>query len=327
MDGSAIERARLAYRRGNPKLSLTVAEKSLAADAARLSPRERYELCVLKSHCLSAMGQWKEALTALDAAPVDELDVEARARLAMHKGYLMGSLTHYAECWSLLHQAEESAENLGMALLRAEVLWRRGMISVFAGEYLSAEKNLTSALEIACEEKDRQLQGASAAGLGKNLMYQRDYHTAIRRFEEALAIFEELDSPFYVAIAQGELGACYLNLGETEKALQLLESTAEIFLAKGSLSNYQVSLADIGGVYLRRREFLTAISYYQRALELARKLGDQLSVSKWLQNLCQAYSLLGNPVLARGFESEAEQLTVLLEEERERAAKVAASLH
>jgi tetratricopeptide (TPR) repeat protein len=85
-------------------------------------------------------------------------------------------------------------------------------------------------------------------------------------------------------------------------------------------------LADIGGVYLSRGEYTAAISYYRRALELARQLGDQLSVSKWLRNLCQSYSLLGNPALARGFEIEAEKLTSLLTEERKRAAQVAASL-
>jgi tetratricopeptide (TPR) repeat protein len=129
-----------------------------------------------------------------------------------------------------------------------------------------------------------------------------------------------------VAITQGELGTCYLNLGETSKALQLLESTAEVFLTKGSLSNYQVSLADIGSVHLRRGEFLSAISYYQRALEMARKLGDQVSVGKWLRNLCQAYSLLGSPTLARGFEIEADQVNGRLAEDRKRGAQVAASL-
>jgi tetratricopeptide (TPR) repeat protein len=200
------------------------------------------------------------------------------------------------------------------------------MISIFAGDYASAATHLQSAFKIALAEKNRQLEGVATAGLAKNLMYCREFAKAVARFEEALAIFEELDSPFYVAITQGELGTCYLNLGETEKALQLLESTAEIFLAKGSQSNYQVSLADIGSVYLRRGEFLTAISYYQRALELARKLGDQVSISKWLRNLSQAYSLLGNPTLACGFESEAESINILLTKERERAAKVAGSL-
>ncbi len=299
----------------------------MAADPAKLPSRERHKLWVLKSHSLSALGQWEKTLAALDsAAQASGIDAEERACLAMHKGYLMGSLARYTECWSLLHQAEQAARELGLRTLVGEVLWRRGMISIFAGDYASAATHLQSAFKIALAERNRQLEGVATAGLAKNLMYCREYVKALARFEEALAIFEELDYPFYVAITQGELGTCYLNLGETKKALQLLESTAEIFLAKGSLSNYQVSLADIGSVYLRRGDFLIAISYYQRALELARNLGDQVSISKWQRNLSQAYSLLGNPVLACGFESEAESLNILLTKERERAARVADSL-
>jgi tetratricopeptide (TPR) repeat protein len=326
MNESTLEQASAAYQHGNPKEALQLAEKGLAADAAKLPSRERHELWVLKSHSLSALGQWKEALAALYAAQGHEANAEAQARLEMHKGYLMGSLARYTECGSLLRRAEQTARELGLRTLVGEVLWRRGMISIFAGDYASAASHLQSAFEIAVAERNRQLEGVATAGLAKNLMYCREYVKAIARFKEALAIFEELDFPFYVAITQGELGTCYMNLGETEKALELLESTAEIFLAKSSLSNYQVSLADIGSVYLRRGEFLTAISYYQRALELARKLGDQVSISKWLRNLSQAYSLLGNPTLACGFESEAESLNILLTKERERAARVAVSL-
>jgi len=96
-------------------------------------------------------------------------------------------------------------------------------------------------------------------------------------------------------------------------------------LESGATPNYQVCLANIGNVYLCRREFLMAISYYQRALELARQLGDQLSIGKWLRNLGQAYSHLGNAALAQGFEYAAKLVNDRLAEERERASQVAAS--
>jgi tetratricopeptide (TPR) repeat protein len=90
-----------------------------------------------------------------------------------------------------------------------------------------------------------------------------------------------------------------LHLGETAKALELPEGSAAAFHANGSVSNYQVSLADIGGDYLARGEYLKAISYYRRALELARQLEDRLSVPKWLRNLANAYVHLGDPVLTK----------------------------
>jgi tetratricopeptide (TPR) repeat protein len=88
------------------------------------------------------------------------------------------------------------------------------------------------------------------------------------------------------------------------------------------MPNYQVCLANIANVYLYRRQFLAAISYYQQALELARQLGDQLSIGKWLRNLGQAYAHLGNPALAQGFESEAKLVNERPVAERQRAANV-----
>jgi tetratricopeptide (TPR) repeat protein len=327
MSDPRFEEARALYRQGNPREALETIEESLAAkDAAELSDVRRYDLTVLKSHCLSALGNWKEAATVLDSIEPDRIDQEGRVRLAMHKGYLMGSLARYAECWTLLHTAEKGAQELGAEQLRGEVLWRRGMISIFVREHESAERNLSCALEIARTEKDRQLEALIKAGLAKNLMYQREDVKAIARFQEAQAIFEELGAGFYVATARGEMGTCYLHLGETAKALELLEESAAAFQANGSLSNYQVSLADIGGVYLAQGEYVKAISYYQRALELARQLGDRLSVSKWLRNLADAYLLLGSPAFARKFEVEADLLSKALTEERKRGAHVADSL-
>jgi tetratricopeptide (TPR) repeat protein len=306
---------------------LKLIEGSLAASpAAELSTKESYELTVLKSHCLNALGRWHEAFAVLDSIVSETLDQDARVRVTMHKGYLMGSMARYSECWQLLHKAEKGAQELGTQQLRGEVLWRRGMISIFALEYQSAESNFSCALEIAQSEKDRLLEGLVTAGLAKNLMYQREYVKAIARFEEALAIFEELGAGFYIATVGGELGTCYLHLHETGRALDLLEESAAVFQANGSMSNYQVSLADIGGVYLARGEYLKAISYYQRALELARQLDDQLSVSKWLKNLADAYVRLGSPTLAKNFEAEIEIVDGGLAQERSRGAKVAAAL-
>ena len=198
-------------------------------------------------------------------------------------------------------------------------------MSSFVGSYNSADESLRSALEPASSGSNDLLQGLIVSGLGKNLMFQSEYAAAIPRFEEALAIFEKLEYPLYTAIMWSELANCYLHLDDPDKALELLEKSERVFSECGATPNYQVCLANIGNIYLYRREFATAISYYRRALELARELGDQLSMGKWLQNLAQAWSDLGNPALARGFESEAKVVNDRLAAERQRAVNIAAS--
>jgi hypothetical protein len=69
-------------------------------------------------------------------------------------------------------------------------------------------------------------------------------------FEEALAIFNELDDPFYVAVLCG----VPLTLG------------AFTFAAGSFLPLFRAS---------------------ERAFEMARTLGNQVSVGKWLRNLCR----------------------------------------
>ena len=123
-----------------------------------------------------------------------------------------------------------------------------------------------------------------------------------------------------------ELANCHLHTDEAEKALEFFHKAERVFLESGAVPNYQVCLANIGNVYHYRREFLTAISYYQRAFELERQLGDHLSIGKWLHNLAQAYANLGNPALAQEFENEAKRVKESLAAERQRAAQIAASL-
>lgn len=326
MTESILEQAKLAHQRGDFKHALEFCEKGIASCTVEASPKLRYELFVLKSHCLSALGQWQEALGALKSAKEGmEIGEEAQARLAMDEGYLMGSLARYTECWSLLNQAERTAHQLNLPSLLAEILWRRGIMSVFVGDHNAADKCLCSALEIASAENNSQLQGLIRAGMAKNTMYRGEFSGAIPRFEEALATFESLKDKFYSAILWCELANCYLHTEESEKALEFFHKAERVFLESGAMPNYQVCLANIGNVYHRRGEFLAAISYYQRALKLARELGDQLSIGKWLHNLAQAYSNLGNPALAQEFENEAKRVKESLAAERQRAANIAAS--
>ena len=102
---------------------MQLSEEGLADNTAKHPPRVSYDLWVLKSNCLTALGRWQEALAALESAlNLGEIDAEARGRLIMHKGYLMGSLARYADCWSLLSEAEGVAREHNLPTLLAEIL-------------------------------------------------------------------------------------------------------------------------------------------------------------------------------------------------------------
>ncbi len=127
-------------------------------------------------------------------------------------------------------------------------------------------------------------------------MIQEHYQDALPWLEQSLAIFEAADAPLVVAMDWSELAVCYLGLGDDEKALELFRDAERVNYECGVVHNYQVVLANIGNVYLHRRDYFTAISYYQRALAIAREIKDPVSVKKWTRNINLAYARIRQAV-------------------------------
>ena len=72
--------------------------------------------------------------------------------------------------------------------------------------------------------------------------------------------------------------------------MELFRKAERVNYDAGVVHNYQVVLANIGNVYLHRHDYFTAISYYQRALALAREIKDTVSIKKWTRNINLAYA-------------------------------------
>ena len=105
-----------------------------------------------------------------------------------------------------------------------------------------------------------------------------------------------------VAFFRYEIAVCYLGLGDDSRSIELLEDALQIQKEAGRAQNYLVVLANIGNVYLHRRDYLTAIDYHSYARELAREIRDPVSSEKWSHNIWLAYACLRESVdrLERG---------------------------
>jgi tetratricopeptide (TPR) repeat protein len=116
-----------------------------------------------------------------------------------------------------------------------------------------------------------------------------------------------------------ELGACHFGLDNLGEALELFLKAEQIDLETCAHPGRQIVIANIGNIYLRRGEYVKAISHYQRAIEIAKQSDDRISVYKWLKNLGVAYSAMSNAAISANFEKQAEAINRVLEEERSRA--------
>jgi tetratricopeptide (TPR) repeat protein len=88
-----------------------------------------------------------------------------------------------------------------------------------------------------------------------------------------------------MATAWGDMAVCHLGLGDDGRSLEPLENALRVHAEVGRVQSYLITLANIGNVYLYRGDYLRAIDYYRRALELAYEINDPVSIQKWSRNV------------------------------------------
>jgi tetratricopeptide (TPR) repeat protein len=270
-----------------------VAEKEIRAAVEQDNHHKlrTYRLILLEVQRLR--GHTQQALNELDrleaSDPPDEDDAESRIGISKLRGYYFGLLGKYQFSHQLLQQAEVMARDAGMTELLAEVHLCQAMIFYLQQNYSSSSHIFRLVLALSQQIGGWYFEGTALWGIGKNLMIETHYEEAITWLQNALAIFDAVGAKLSVAVAWSELSVCYLGLGNDGLALDLLRKAASIQHEAGNIANYQVALANIGNVYFYRGDHLTAITYFRRALALAREIADPVSITKWTYNINLAY--------------------------------------
>jgi tetratricopeptide (TPR) repeat protein len=289
--GNFAKQARDLMRVGDFDRARAIVEEQIECIGNHANTGELWSLRFTRAGVLDAHGKVEEALQYLESfAPPDPADIESAAALKIYRGSYSGFLGRYPTSQGLLCEAEAMARDAGLLDLLGDVYLSRAFIFFRQKDYVSSDRLYRLALDLSEKVDGWYLRGHGLWGVGKNLMIQEHYEEAFPWLENSLAIFEEADARLAVATVWSELAVCYLGIGDDEKAMELLRKAEQVNYESGAVHNYQVVLANIGNVYLHRREYFTAISYYQRALALAREIKDPISIKKWTRNINLAYA-------------------------------------
>lgn len=254
----------------------------------------------VRAEIVRLRGKPEEALRYLEfhaSANAPELtDLVSRASLKMHRGYNLGVMAQFRPAHLLLAEAERLSLQNGLIELQAEVLLRQAMVFFLQKDYVASDHRYREVLKLSETMGGWYFRASALWGIGKNLMIQGKYEDATPWLEQSLKVFEGVGALLSIATVRGELGVCQLGVGNDKNALELFEETAEINYVSGAIHNYQVALANIGNVYLHRRDYLTALSYYEKARALAREIRDPVSVKRWTYNIRLAYARIMSSV-------------------------------
>jgi CHAT domain-containing protein/Tfp pilus assembly protein PilF len=255
------QNGRLFQKQGKLADAMREAEAGFAAE-----PSWRFR--ILKADVLLARSD-VTAAKALLVSPKPPTDGELLARLRMAQGYAEYLTSNYPRAEELLQQAGQSAKSLGLPWLDAMIENRAGLVAVQQGRMDAAEQSFRHVIEVAAEQHDPYLESTAEHNLGFLFENAFRFEDAIYWFEKASATFHELGNmnSYYVAI--GNLGTCYLRLGDLDKGLADLQRAADHARQIPDRFSEQLWIGNSGSVLYDRGDLPLAAEKFKRALEIA----------------------------------------------------------
>jgi tetratricopeptide (TPR) repeat protein len=279
--------------RGELKLAWQAAEDGIAQLGDHRALRDYWIFRFVRAEVLRMRGCVEQARDYLESlgSPVAG-DVESVASLTMHIGYCSALLGDYKVANFLLGESLAQACRANLLKLQVEVKLRQAMNSFLQKDLDSAENTYRTLLESSVEKLGWDLHSMVLGGVGKILLHRRRFQEAVPWLEQAIQIAKEAGAPLKAIGFESEVAVCYLGMNDASTSLKMLKVAERASLESGAMHHYQVTLADIGNVYLHQGEYWIAISYYQRALNLAKEMKDPVKVANWTFNLRLAYAKL-----------------------------------
>ncbi|MDX2269524.1 MAG: CHAT domain-containing protein [Bryobacter sp.] len=207
-----------------------------------------------------------------------------RARMALGKA-------DSAQALRLLAEAGASAKQAGREDLALEVLLIEAQAEARRGQFPVAETKFRTALDMAKAAKEAYREGMAQNGLGMLRLIRSQFDEAIPYFEAANRAYGQAGSRHGQAVAANNLGLCYTQLGDFERARQLREEVLRT-AAPGPLRAN--ALGEAGTLAYLQQQTAEAARLYREARDMAKQASALPDAARWASNLTAALISLGD---------------------------------
>lgn len=300
------QQGRLALERGE----FSSAEQD-AAEGYRLFGPESVEwewrFRVLRAEALVWRGMSNQAFPLIAAEPPQGLSYETIIRRQVVLGLAACFLQQFSKSDELLGKAQILALQHQPGLL-GDVFLAKGVAAVVRSNYPVAKSSFVQALQLARQQNNLLLQASALGNLGIVETRLQHYDKAIDWYNATMKISESLGNRASVAKVKGNLGWCYLMLGDSDRALELLQQAEKESAALGAVKDQQVWLTNLGIAYWTKQRYDLAETSLSKALDIARNLQNKTLEAITLNELTRT-AIIGNRLdRAEQYEAQVEQL-------------------
>ncbi|UPT71534.1 MAG: sensor histidine kinase [Flavobacterium sp. JAD_PAG50586_2] len=140
-------------------------------------------------------------------------------------------------------------------------------------------------MEIRKAKKDVTGIAKLNANLG-NIYYKLGENPkALKAYLSSVDYFEKINKPDLVASTKANIGILFTNMKNYPKALSYLKQAKSYQEANNQESELCMTYVSLGNVYQLMKDTLSAVKYYEKGIVFSKKAGNNVSLTKALNNL------------------------------------------
>jgi CHAT domain-containing protein/tetratricopeptide (TPR) repeat protein len=177
---------------------------------------------------------------------------------------------------------------------QADADYQAGADAYGAGEPTQAIQSLMVALDLYRGLRDRLNEGGCLFYIGLCFDSLSEYRTAMDYYEEALAVFLELDARPGEAMSLNNLGNCYYSLSDYHKSIDCHERSLAIRRELSDRAGEAMSLNNLGNCYYSLADYRRAIESFEQAMLMFQELKSTGGQAMCLNNLGLCYWAQGD---------------------------------
>jgi tetratricopeptide (TPR) repeat protein len=164
----------------------------------------------------------------------------------------------------------------------------KGVAQVRLGRSSEGDATLAAAAAKAKASGDRFREASATLNRGAGLLIRDRYDEALPYFEAVMSM-TDVSSLMVYAVALRNAGVCYARLGDFDRAIAVLQRSAQVNETRGPRVYLEQALGMLGATHTLNGSYQEAIPYLRRALDVATAAGLLEDAARWADNLTTAH--------------------------------------
>lgn len=214
--------------------------------------------------------------------------------------YMQGNFVEVLIYWE---QSLKVFESIGDKLGVSNMLNNLGAIYFNQGNDAKAIDLYLRSLRVSEDIRDTLRIATALINIG-GVYYNKPatHEKALEFYLKAIPLSEKIEDKGAIGAASINIGEIYLERNQDSTAMVYFKKSYEAWLGTGRVP---YSLTRIGDVYAKKREYQSALNYYNEAIKIAKKFEAKLELIRPLLGIAKTYSLTENEKMALNAYEEA----------------------